>query len=401
MQNKKSVLVISVNARPLVASIDQSRFDVYAVDYWGDIDLRDKVKDLFIIKDYEDYFQKLGMNDISFTDKVFYFTKEMVKKHPEISKIYIGSGLDDRPDLWEKISNIREIIGNDFACIKKVRNRFKIYQILENCEIKAPRTAVITREKELKKFCEKVGFPVVIRSNISSGGGRGIFKINDGEEIKNIWRSLGYNKKINDIIAQEFISGLDISVTSLNYKNNVHIISVNEQLIGTKEVEAPYPFAYCGNIIPANLSKNLIKKVKTFSKQLLKRLDLRGINGMDLKINENDLYFMEINPRFPGTIEIIEMLTGYNIMDLHNKAYNGKIIPITLPEGKVGIKLIPYSKKRMIMKKLARKPYYYDIPMERETIEKEDPILTIQIIGTNRKNIIKKAFEIIENLYLF
>ncbi|MBD3230095.1 MAG: ATP-grasp domain-containing protein [Candidatus Lokiarchaeota archaeon] len=402
MQNKNSVLVVGVNARPIVSSLKLLGLDIYAVDYWGDIDLREKVKDLFVIKENEDYFAKLGDEGASFADKLYIFAEKMIDQHPEISKIYIGSGLDDRPDLWKKLSNKREIIGNKPNNIKYIRDRFNVYSLLEDLEINAPRTVIIRKEKDLKNFCLKVGFPVVIRSNVSSGGGREIYKINSKNEIKKTWRSLSSNKKIDEIIAQEFIEGLDISVTSLNNKKDVHIISVNEQLIGMKEAGAPYPFAYCGNIIPANLSKKVIKKVKKNSKQLLEKLNLHGINGMDLKIDGNDLYFMEINPRFPGTIEIIEMMTQTNIIDIHNRAYNGEIVPISIPEKKFGIKIIPYSKNTMNMKKLDDSSnYYYDIPMENEIIEKNDPILTIQIIGNNRKNIIKKAFKIIENLYLF
>jgi len=53
-KNSQSVLVVGFNTRPLTYSLNKAGYNVYAVDFFGDLDLYPNVKDcLIVIKELE------------------------------------------------------------------------------------------------------------------------------------------------------------------------------------------------------------------------------------------------------------------------------------------------------------------------------------------------------------
>jgi len=400
LNSKEVLLIIGVNSRPIAASAKRLGYNVNVVDYWGDKDLKNIADDILVIKDYEKELKKSKDYEIEFTDMLFQLTEKMINRHPEISSALIGSGLDDRYDLWDKISKLVNIIGNKPQSVKNARERYKVMDIARKSGLHVPKTENIDKISNIYEFCSKYGFPIVFRPIWASGGGRDIIKIGSEKDIENVWNYYMNKKNNQQAIIQEFIPGIDASITSNSCGQIVNIISINEQLIGLEQCYTPTPFMYCGNIIPLNLKKQIEKKIINSSLRLLSKLKLHGINGVDLKIYGNKIYFMEINPRFPGTIELIELLTEYNMVKLHIDACDGIVKKISIPYNKYGIKIIPYAKSDFIFKGINENYVYFDIPQINTVIKKGEPILTIQIIGKSRNKILKASFKYVENLYL-
>ncbi len=49
VSNSNSILVVGFNTRPLVYSLKKAGYDVFAVDFFGDLDLFPYVKDYIIV----------------------------------------------------------------------------------------------------------------------------------------------------------------------------------------------------------------------------------------------------------------------------------------------------------------------------------------------------------------
>jgi hypothetical protein len=343
LTKKEPILVIGVNSRPIAASAYRAGYEVYVVDYWGDTDLLNIAKDILIIKDYESRFKKSNP-DMLFADKLFYLSKIMLDKYAEITKIFVGSGLDDRPDLWKKLDQMGEIIGNNPKNLINIRDRSNILKVLHEKGLEIPRTKKISHLNELYTFCSEVGYPIIIRTSTASGGGRGIIKLENESDIEKKIDSINGQNDFKNLEIQEFIPGIDASITFLANNDNFEIISFNEQLIGIEKLRAPYPFAYCGNIIPLEIEEKTVQKVIEMMQIISQNFNLRGLNGLDFKIYRKEIYFMEINPRFPGTMELIELLTRKNMIIHHIDACEGKINKINLPKNKYGIKIKSHFK---------------------------------------------------------
>ena len=180
IKKAKSVLIVGFNTRPLAYSLNKAGYDVFAVDFFGDIDLYPCVKDSVIIS------KKLG-SDYS-TMKENYgeflarFSIEMLQDHLDIDYLIIGSGLDDafkerQLILNETLEKGYDIISlnNDIQTLTKARTINVLYQILESNRYKVPKTHEL---KELSEVDSNFKYPFIIKKKTGSGG-LNIYKINN------------------------------------------------------------------------------------------------------------------------------------------------------------------------------------------------------------------------------
>ena len=390
------ILVVSFNARAIAQLAKKMRLEVVVVDFWGDQDLFSLVDKVYTVfrPEFKSYaaFPDHTRNEETLVDLAL----DVISKE-KIDSVLLGSGLDDRPDLWEKINSSAPILGNSPECIRAARNLLYIHEILQQNKINFPMTLLAKDPSNVTKFKDVTGFPFVIKP-IKTLGGVGIRLIRSESELANFLDE--NSKKLDEYYVQEFINGENISTTLVGNKRDFKFLSINEQLIGIQKYGTFLPFKYCGNVTPFECSSELARKIEEISIRISKRFKLSGIFGIDFVLKKNTPYFMEINPRFPGTIELLAMISQLNAVKLHLDAING-IIPTELEEFQgFAMKVVLFAKKTLKIQKIEPHPYLFDIPHPNITLEPEDPICTIQISNKNRENLFKRMEGLVNQMFL-
>ncbi len=320
----KSILLVGFNTRPLAASLKTAGYEVYVVDFFGDIDLYPNVKDSVILT------KELGTNyhllKENFKEYLIDYAIEMLKKYPKIDYLLIGSGLDDsfkeRELLLNEIKrNEYEIIdlNNDLDTIKKARDIESIYKYLNSKGYVIPLTESFVQEISPDLLLN----PPYIFKKKNSSGGINVYKIKNHAVYSFLIKKLnieGFNP--SEWILQEFIEGIPVSCTTISNGIEAEVISINRQIIGEDFLNSPKKFIYCGNIVPSTLLPELEAKIAEISIKLTNYLELKGINGFDYVMKNNEPYLMEINPRIPGSISVSEEVLDLNLLDLHVKSFN-------------------------------------------------------------------------------
>jgi len=384
----ESVLVAGFNTRPLAYSLYKAGYEVYAVDFFGDLDLYPCVKDCLILT------KKLNANyeiiKNNYSEYLPNLILELLAKHPEINYLIIGSGLDDAFEEREHILNEinrknYEIINlnNSLEAIKKSRNIDYIFNFLKNLGYKVPSS---TSYDGVKSKINKLSYPFVFKK-VSGSGGINVYKIKNRKNfsfILNVIRSQDFNP--TDWLIQEYIEGLPISCTTISNGLESRVISINRQIVGEKFLNAPKEFMYCGNIVPANIFKEDKNTIADISLKLSNELKLRGINGFDFVLKDHYPYLMEINPRIPGSIRVSEEAMNLNLLDLHIKSFNlegWEYVKETLKESKMenfATKMIFFAPKEInkrLLNEINDLKYIHDKSEPIKNISKKEPLCTI------------------------
>jgi hypothetical protein len=409
VKKSKSVLVVGFNTRPLAYSLNRAGYEVYAVDFFGDLDLFPNVKDCLIVM------KELNTRYNMIKDKYGVFlgdyTIDMFQKYPFIENLIIGSGLDDLFEVREKI--IKEIkknqysiknLNNSLGTIKNARNIKYVYDILTTKGYKAPLTFSY---EEVKSNDIKVQFPFVMKKKTGAGG-INVYKI-ENEEMLSLFLKLQEAKdfKDSDWLIQEYLDGIPVSCTTISNGNECEIISINRQIIGEKFVNAPKEFMYCGNMVPANLFKKDNILISEISKILANELMLKGINGFDFVLKDHYPYLMEINPRIPGSIRVSESALKLNLLDLYVRSFDNtqwnyvkKLINTTKPRV-FATKLIMFAPKDIDKSRLVKINTLENVHDKSDlgtNLLKGDPLCTVLYTGKTFSESYFGALKIIDEI---
>ena len=390
MNNKeKTVLVAGFNTRPLVYSLNRAGYDVYAVDFFGDLDLYPFVKDCLILT------KKLSLNyglaKNNYSEYLSLLILELLDKYPDIKYLIIGSGLDD--GIEERALILKDInrkkykifnLNNELEAIKRSRNTEFIFNLLIKFGYDVPRT-VSFHEDKFK--ANKLEYPFILKKK-SGSGGTNVYKIRNESDLTfniNLINREGFIPK--DWLIQEYIEGNPVSCTTISNGVESEVISVNHQIIGdNKYLNAPKEFMYCGNVVPANVFAEERKLIVDISLKLSTELGLKGINGFDFVLKNQYPYLIEINPRIPGSIRASEEAMNINLLDLHIKSFTEKgweFVKKTLKNAKIEnftTKMILFAPKEIdkdLLNKINDLEYVHDKSEPVKNIYKGEPVCTI------------------------
>ncbi len=168
----------------------------------------------------------------------------------------------------------------------------------------------------------KVGLPCFVKPN-KGGSSFGISKVKSSEElIPAIEKAF---KEDDEILIEEFLDGIEISVGVIEYDGEIKVLPITE--IVSENEFFDYDAKYLGKsqeITPARISAQQQKNVEITAEKIYRLLNLSGLSRSDFIIVDDDPYFIELN-MVPGiTSESIlpkqAMAAGISLKQLFGNA---------------------------------------------------------------------------------
>lgn len=367
----KNILVVGTNTRPVACSAKKMGNTVYSVDYFCTSDLvkcSDYLRCILSQLPFEscgNYAEKYD------TNLLHEYAYEVVD---DVDYILCSSGA-----MPEKFPESK-IIGN--KKIGHVEDKYKLYKSLKK-KFNVPDTFLVTSYEEASEIANSNPDKKFLVKPIIGAGGKDIRRFEETTK----------NSDFSRFMLQEVIEGESISASVLSTKDEAKTILTSKQLIGDSQLGQPDEFAYCGNIVPHTDNP----QVKRLAEDVIMELSLIGSNGVDMIDNGDEIYIIEANPRFQGTLECAEEVLGINMFDAHFKASNGTLSDVPEPNG-YAVKMVVFAKWRSIAGDLNFKGVY-DIPEKNVIIEKDEPAATVVASGNTFEEAIKNAQKIVDKVY--
>jgi predicted ATP-grasp superfamily ATP-dependent carboligase len=277
----------------------------------------------------------------------------------------------------------KNALNNPEEIMEEAGNKSKLPNKLRSMGIPHPGTELIDK-------ADVLGFPLIIKPKSGSGGMKNIIVRND-EEL-NLFRQ---RRDSHEFIAQEFVEGIPCSASVISTGDKAVVVAVNEQLIGIPRLTR-LPFAYCGNITP--FETKFRDEMVQYSKQIAIQFKLRGSNGVDFMLTDKGVYVIEVNPRFQGSIDTVELSTGMNIFDAHIQSFFGKLPTLREPRCFAAKNIIYADKKLKIDRDISDTLVKYmskgkaaDIPNPGQEVSPDEPVTTILATARTRKMVQEKV----------
>lgn len=370
----KNILVIGFSTRNVVCSGKRAGYNMYALDAFCDHDLK-KCADAAIQLNIEDGCDVKSIKSEKILELINSFKVEF-------DAIIPGSGFE----TMDIPSCKCPILRNDISTVQKVSDKSVFAGILEEMGLPHPRVFSYNRKEDIE-------YPAMIKP--ASGGG-GIFNqmVENENEMEAYMDHIensecGLSK--TDMLIQEFITGIPTSVSVISTKEKANSIAVNEQLIGTSWL-TNMPFAFCGNITP--FKHQFTEKMKELAEKLVLKLGLVGSNGVDFLLTENGPVIIELNARFQGSLDTVELATGINVFDAHMKAFQGEMLSSEVSSEKYAGRVIIYGNRELKISEKMQKNIIEmetaDVPNVGHIAYADEPISSVLSSGDTKDEILSQ-----------
>jgi len=381
---------------PLATSATKAGIKVYAVDYFGDQDLKRVCHEsISIVKQTPGV--TCGQLSTNFNpETLLKLTTQLLEKNA-IDATLLSSGLDDSPDILFELNDMIPILGNHPLVIERIRNKKEFFQELKRIETPHPETEMAESFEEASKKAQDIGYPVLVKPS-KSFGGVGIRKAQGPKELKQAFHHVALIDE--KVLVQEYISGISASVSLISSNNKTIALTLNEQLLGVKELGQEEPFGYCGNVVPLVTTRSVMNRCKNTAERITLHFNLVGSNGIDFVISKEGIpYVVEVNPRFQATLECVERVLGINIVEAHMKACLQGILPIIAKKtGAFCTRLVLFAPQRLVAPDLSVLEEVRDIPIPGVIIDKGEPVCSIVVDEANREFSLRKAMTTVEQI---
>jgi hypothetical protein len=341
------ILVIGINIRHIACSASRAGHEVFAVDCYMDLDLEKCAKETARLS------RERAEESIS----------EFIEKF-QPQAVVLGPGLEEA--------------------------RVKGVPVLNNPPEK---TSMVSDKLWMARWLEKSGFPFIKTQAFADdlclplpflvkprkgAGGVGCRRVEGPSDL--LWEE--------GLIAQELISGRAASVSVIGNGHGARALAVNEQLIGESWTGAR-GFRYSGNITPLTPPQC---EIAGMAEEIIARLGLVGSNGVDFLITDSGPVVVEVNSRFQGSLDTVEMATGQNVFRAHLQSFQGRLPERAAARCFAGRAII-YASCDLEVKSDLLRTWTTDVPQIRSRIARDDPILSILASGSNRDLVLAQLKE--------
>lgn len=211
----------------------------------------------------------------------------------------------------EELSNTNnniKIFSAPISLKDKFDNKILFRDIVKSSDLPLINGEVLSlTNKNYKDLSQVYGNTFIIKYPVASSGKRTHYIDNkkDFNALKKIYK---YNK----VIIEQYLPGFSLCLNAVISDNKNYIAQSSVQVIGNPLLTNDY-FGYCGNDFSSYNS--LPQPIKTeVSDQANKIMDylrengFRGLMGLDFLVYEDEVYPIEINPRFQNSTSMLTLL---------------------------------------------------------------------------------------------
>ncbi len=349
------ILILGASARAAAASARRAGLRPAAIDLFADVDLQASAP----------------------TRKIDQYPLEFVAAAASMDDcpfVYTG-GLENHPDVVDRIARNRDVWGNTGEPLIRSRDPFLIDRLLR--EQNLPRPELRSRESPPSPD------GVWLLKNFRSSAGQGV-RTWDGTRSPRV-----------DEYFQRRIDGVSVSAVYVAGADEARLCGLTRQFVGLPELNAP-PFAWCGSLGPIQLPAPAVDQVKRVGMLIARQCDLRGLFGIDFIFDGKTAIPVDVNPRYPASLEVLELAQGRSIFAEHCRIFGADLPELPNPRGRQTVaKAVLYAKQPLCFPSLTSVPggdpadgipSLADCPAAGTRIRPGEPICTLFAVGNDARS---------------
>jgi carbamoyl-phosphate synthase large subunit len=291
--------------------------------------------------------------DYDVTDRLYFeeLTFERVMDVIELENphgVIVSTGGQIPNNLALKLNAMNvPILGTSAKDIDNAEDREKFSAMLDRIGVDQPEWSELTSMKDIDKFIDRVGFPVLVRpSYVLSGAAMNV--CSNREELERFLQLAAEVSKEHPVVVSRFLEDakeIEMDAVAKDGEIIAYAISEHIEFAGVHSGDATIQFP------PQKLYVETVKRIKRISRQIAKELNISGPFNIQYLARENDIKVIECNLRASRSFPFVSKVLKINLIEIATKVMLG--VPVQAPEKSlfdidyVGIKASQFSFNRL------------------------------------------------------
>ena len=211
------------------------------------------------------------------------------------------------------------ILGTQAKYIDNAEDREKFSAMLGRIGVDQPEWSALTTLEDIRKFIDKVGFPVLVRpSYVLSGAAMNV--CSKDEELERFLKLAANVSKKHPVVVSKFLlhaKEVEMDAVAKDGEIFAYAISEHVEFAGVHSGDATIQFP------PQKLYVETVRRIKRISRQIAHELHISGPFNIQFLAKENDIKVIECNLRASRSFPFVSKVLKINLIELATRVMLG------------------------------------------------------------------------------
>jgi carbamoyl-phosphate synthase/aspartate carbamoyltransferase len=208
-----------------------------------------------------------------------------------------------------------KILGTSPEMIDNAENRYKFSRMLDKIGVDQPQWKELTSINEASKFCEDVGYPVLVRpSYVLSGAAMNV--VYSENDLQNFLEQATAVSREYPVVITKYIEEakeIEMDAVAINGKLIMHVISEHVENAGVHSGDATLVLP------PQDLDPETIKKLENATRKIGMALNVTGPYNIQFIAKNNEIKVIECNVRSSRSFPFVSKVVDIDLIELATK----------------------------------------------------------------------------------
>jgi carbamoyl-phosphate synthase large subunit len=212
------------------------------------------------------------------------------------------------------------IIGTSTSAIDQAEDREQFQQLVKRLELRQPPNSIVTTLDEGVEKAELIGYPIVVRPSYVLGG-RAMEIVYDEKELTRYLKTAVDVSNKSPVLLDRFLDdAIEIDVDAICDGEAVVIGAIMQHI----EQAGVHSGDSACSLPPYSLSEEILESVRTQIKRIALEMGVVGLMNVQMAIQNNVIYLIEVNPRASRTVPFVSKCIGYSLAKVAARCMAGR-----------------------------------------------------------------------------
>ena len=212
------------------------------------------------------------------------------------------------------------IIGTTPDAIDRAEDRERFQQMIDKLGLLQPMNATARSADEAEILAKKIGYPLVVRPSYVLGG-RAMEIVYKQEELRQYMKTAVQVSDDSPVLLDFFLpNAIEMDVDAISDGDHVVIGAIMQHI----EQAGIHSGDSACSLPPYSLSETVQNQMRDICKKMAQELGVRGLMNVQLALQDDKIYVIEVNPRASRTIPFVSKCIGTSLAKIAARCMVGQ-----------------------------------------------------------------------------